>query len=158
MLRRLGLATVLTALAPVAACNGDAPAPAAEAPVPAADAEAAKKAAVEKDAAEAVAAKTPPPLSEEDKRLIALDPSTLTPEMRRKRAYAMRRKVMQNPDSPTARALNDLAAAHRDGVLTKDGDMPTFSLGGQKPTSGRPPAGVRTSETPAPAPAPQDTP
>ena len=52
------------------------------------------------------------PLTEEELALIAADPADLTVEQRRQRAYARRKQIMQNPDSPTARALKDLAEAH----------------------------------------------
>ena len=56
----------------------------------------------------------PPELSEEDLRLLAADPATLTPEERRKRAYALRRKIMQNPDSPAAQHQRPSASAMSD--------------------------------------------
>lgn len=86
----------------------------------------------------------PPPLSEEDLALLAADPKDLTPEQRRARAYARRRQIMQNPDSPIARALQDLADAHQAGEIDatpREGVW--FSLPGTKPTHGRPPAGWR---------------
>jgi len=95
----------------------------------------------------------PAPLSEEDLALLAADPKDLTPEMRRKRAYAHRRQIMQNPDSPAARVLKDLAEAHQAGELDVPGkgSGPTFHARGAKPTSGRPPAGWRpTDEQPLP--------
>ena len=90
----------------------------------------------------------PPPLSEEDKRLIAADPKDLTPEMRRKRAYALRRKAMQNPNSPLARTLNDLQKAYEDGEIDPNKKAtPTFTVDGKPPTSGNAksqgPAGAR---------------
>lgn len=94
-------------------------------------------------------AKAPPPLTEEDLALIAADPKDLTPEMRRKRAYARRRQIMQNPDSPTARALNDLVEAHQAGEIDVNGgkgEGTWFHAPGTKPTSGRPPAGWRPSD------------
>jgi hypothetical protein len=86
----------------------------------------------------------PPPLSDEDIRLIEADPTTLTPEERRKRAYALRRKIMQNPDSPAARTLEDLAKAARDGSIEVDqsGQGVTFHQSGPK----APPAGVRPDD------------
>ena len=86
----------------------------------------------------------PPPLSDEDKRLIALDPADLTPELRRKRAYALRRKAMQDPNSPLARTLADLQKASENGEIDPNGsDMPTFTVDGKPPTSGKGPAGTR---------------
>lgn len=87
-----------------------------------------------------------PVLTEEDKRLIAADPKSLTPDERRARAYALRRKVMQNPDSPTARALRDMEEAVRNGEVQPQvgkKQYPTLSLPGAKPTGGLPPAGHR---------------
>jgi hypothetical protein len=135
------------------ACTAEAPPPAAGAPAPA-EAAVADAAPAPADAAEAA---KPPPLTEEELALIAADPKDLTPEMRRKRAYARRKQIMQNPDSPTARALDDLAEAHQAGELDvqRKGDGAWFSAPGTKPTSGRPPAGWRPSdgdkEQPVPA-------
>ena len=111
-------------------------------PQPAAGAKTA--AAAEAPPAAEAEAPTPPPLSEEDERLIASDPKDLTPEMRRKRAYALRRKAMQNPDSPLARTLTDLQKAYEDGSLDPNGTktMPTFTVDGKPPTNGgKPPMG-----------------
>lgn len=99
-------------------------------------------------------ASKPPPLSEEDKRLIAMDPADLTPELRRKRAYARRREAMQDPNSPLARTLGDLQKAYEDGEIDPNGSgMPTFTVDGKPPTSGKGPAGTRKgpagAETPA---------
>lgn len=88
----------------------------------------------------------PPALSEEDLRLIAADPATLTPDERRKRAFALRRKIMQNPDSPTARMLEDLKRAHENGELdvAKPGEGAHFEARGSgPPKGGPPPAGTR---------------
>lgn len=99
-----------------------------------------------------------PTLTEEDQRLIAADPKDLTVEERRKRAFALRRKIMQNPDSPAALMLEDLRKAHGSGELEvpKPGEGPRFEARGTAPTGGAPPAGVRrppagtsTPETPA---------
>ncbi len=101
--------------------------------------------------AKAQAAPAPKPLSEADKRLIAMDPAELTPDMRRKRAYALRRKAMQNPDSAVARTLNDLEDAYHRGELEPPNraSMPTFTVDGKAPSGGAPPAGARPAETPA---------
>lgn len=116
------------------------------------------------EVAPAQAAPATPALTEEELALIAADPKDLTPELRRKRAYARRKQIMQNPDSPTARALSDLAEAHQAGDLDvqRKADGVWLSAPGTKPTTGRPPAGWRpsegtTSSTPAsepPAPSP----
>lgn len=94
----------------------------------------------------------PKPLSEEDKRLIAMDPAELTPEMRRKRSYALRRKAMQNPDSAVARTLTDLEEAYKRGELDPGrASMPTFTADGKAPSGGAPPAGARPAGTETPA-------
>lgn len=59
----------------------------------------------------------PNALTEEDKRLIAADPKTLSPEENRKRAYALRKQVMQNPDSANAAALEDARKAALAGEI-----------------------------------------
>ena len=56
-------------------------------------------------------------LSAEELALIESDPKTLTPEQNRKRGYALRKKVMQNPDSPEAKALEDARQAALSGEL-----------------------------------------
>lgn len=109
-----------------------------------ADADGSKAAKSEATTDPAESEAKPPPLSEEDQRLIALDPAELTPELRRKRAYALRRKAMQNPDSPLARTLEDLKKASQNGELDPNGSaMPTFTVDGKPPTSGKGPAGTR---------------
>lgn len=101
-------------------------------------------AAAKPEAAKAEETKAPPPLSEEDKRLIAADPATLSAEERRKRGYALRRKIMQNPDSPAARTLNDLAKAAREGQIDPNAKHGTIlHQAGAKPQGGAPPAGYR---------------
>jgi hypothetical protein len=62
----------------------------------------------------------PNELSAEELELIAADPTDLSPEQNRKRAYALRKKVMQNPDSPQAQALEEARAAALSGELTLD--------------------------------------
>jgi hypothetical protein len=74
--------------------------------------------------------------------------------MRRKRAYALRRKIMQNPDSPTARMLEDLQKAHADGTLEVPGQGVRLQLPGSAPAGGPPPAGTRPSEPEQPASSP----
>jgi hypothetical protein len=88
----------------------------------------------------------PPPLSEEDKRLIAADPKTLTPDERRKRAFALRRKIMQNPDSETAKMLEDLRRAAEAGELqapAPGGTAQFETRTAREPAGGPPPAGSR---------------
>lgn len=57
------------------------------------------------------------PLTEEDLELIAADPKDLSPELRRKRAFALRKKIMQNPDSPAAKQLEELRRAVEAGEI-----------------------------------------
>lgn len=58
------------------------------------------------------------PLTEEEKALIDADPKTLPPEKRRERAYALRKKIMQNPDSPAAQELERVRKMIESGELT----------------------------------------
>jgi hypothetical protein len=88
-------------------------------------------------------AATPPPLSDEDLRLLAADPATLSPDDRRKRAYALRRKIMQNPDSPTARMLEDLRRATEAGELDVGKGAHFEARSSGPPKGGPPPAGSR---------------
>lgn len=93
-----------------------------------------------------------PELSEEDRRLIAADPKDLSPDDRRKRAYALRRKIMQNPDSPAARTLEDLRKAADEGTIQPPGAGPHFEVrrtADATPPSA-PPAGTRTDAPPPP--------
>lgn len=134
----------------VAACSAEATTPQRVEPAAAA-------AAAAPDPAAPPETKAPPELTEEDLALIAADPKDLTPEMRRKRAYARRRQIMQNPDSPTARALNDLVEAQKAGEIDANGGKGTWlHAPGTKPTGGRPPAGWRPSDEPKPATPPAD--
>lgn len=80
-------------------------------------------------------------LTAEEERLIAADPKTLSPDENRARAHALRKKIMQNPDSPQAKELEEVRAA----VLAGEVD-PKAQLG-QKgggdititaPTAGKP--------------------
>ena len=59
----------------------------------------------------------PKALTPEEQALIDADPKTLTPEQRKKRAYALRKKIMQNPDSEAAKALEDARKAVESGEL-----------------------------------------
>lgn len=54
---------------------------------------------------------TTEPMTAEELRLIAADPKTLTPEESILRAHALRKKIMLNPDSEAAKALNEARAA-----------------------------------------------
>jgi hypothetical protein len=72
------------------------------------------------------------PLTDEEKRLIAADPKDLSKDERRKRAFALRKKIMQNPDSEQAQTILQGAEAMRrgdveppfpiDGPATEDTD------------------------------------
>jgi hypothetical protein len=152
---RPSLGALALALAPWAACTAETPTPQKVAPSPVE----AVVDATPPPAPEAKAA-TPAALTEEELALIAADPKDLTPEQRRKRAYARRKQIMQNPDSPTARALNDLVEAHQAGDLEVKGkgDGTWFSAPGTKPTSGRPPAGWRPTDGEPTPPAPASEP
>lgn len=66
-----------------------------------------------------------PPLTQAEIDLINSDPATLTPEKRRERAFALRRKIMQNPDSPAARQLEEIRRAVEAGEMSPS--LPTSS-------------------------------
>ena len=102
-----------------------------------------------------------PELTERDLALLAKDPSELTREERIQRAYARRRQIMQDPDSPAARMLQDVADAVRNGELDpgakKSGQDLRFYLPGTKPEDRRPPAGTRADpSTPGDSPTPSE--
>jgi hypothetical protein len=143
---RPSIGALALAVGLVAACRTETPTPEQVEPAP----------AVAEPAPAEAARATPPPLTEDELALIAADPKDLTPEQRRKRAYARRKQIMQNPDSHAARALDDLVKAHQAGDIDvqRKGEGVWLSAPGTKPTSGRPPAGWRPSEGEAePAPA-----
>lgn len=83
-----------------------------------------------------------PPLTQEELDLIAADPHDLTKEMRVKRAYAVRRKTLQNPDSPMARQIEKFRQMQMRGELP----MPNMPKTGEAPNQSLPP------EPPAKAP------
>ena len=58
------------------------------------------------------------PLTPEEEALIAADPKDLSIEDRRKRAYALRKKIMQNPDSAQAQELERIRKAVEAGEIT----------------------------------------
>ncbi|MCB9569381.1 MAG: hypothetical protein H6710_19560 [Myxococcales bacterium] len=135
---------ILGALALVGACvgqRGDPP-----------KAEAAK---VEAASVEAPAAKASPPkaepLTQEELDLIAANPADLTPELRRKRAFALRKKIMQNPDSPTARALEETREAVERGDLVPQ-LPPRNGLQLEARLPGHPPSSIPDPDAPPPAP------
>jgi hypothetical protein len=84
-----------------------------------ANADAAKQAKPEPPPAPAPA--NPNALTPEEEALIAADTSTLTPEQRKKRAYALRKKIMQNPDSEAAKALEEARRAAEAGEIQVPG-------------------------------------
>lgn len=49
------------------------------------------------------------PLTEEEQALVDADPATLSPEQKKARAYALRKKILQDPNSPQAQALKEAA-------------------------------------------------
>lgn len=98
-----------------------------DAPTRSADAQPAQakvQAKAEQPAATTPAAKPSKPgsleLSAEELELLEADPKTLSPEQNRKRAYALRKKIMQSPDSPQAQALEEARAAALGGELTEE--------------------------------------
>ncbi len=90
-----------------------------------------------------------PPLTQEELDLLAADPATLTPELRRKRGYALRRKILQNPDSPQARSLEALRLA------TERGEIKPQLPGDTGLVLSAPP---RNQSVPAPTPSPTPSP
>ena len=103
-----------------------------------------------------------PPLTQEETDLIAADPATLSPEMRRKRAFALRRKIMQNPDSPAARQLEALRIAAEKGELqpqlpAQKGDDRGVTLHARNPANPDPKTDKSAPAT-TPAPTPATTP
>jgi hypothetical protein len=68
-------------------------------------------------AAEPAAPVDPKALTPEEQALLDADPKTLTPEQNRKRGYALRKKIMQNPDSEAAKALEEARKAVESGEL-----------------------------------------
>jgi len=131
---RVGTPTPTPTPAPAAADGPAAPAAAAAGPADAKPAE--------------------PPLTAEEQRLIAADPKTLSREDVRKRAFALRRKILQNPDSDASRALEDLRRAVEAGEVQPPGgglhfearkaaDAPTDS-----PPAGSRPDDAKTSSVP----------
>lgn len=119
MRRSLLAAPLLLTFTTVPACGPAAPAPIEV--TPSAPAEAAKAAApAPAPAPEPAAAEAPrrePPLTPEEIELIESDPKTLTPELNRKRAHALRRKIMQTPDSPQAKQLEQIRRDVESGAL-----------------------------------------
>lgn len=108
-------------------------------------------------AAPAAAQPPPWPLPDEvlhpwETALVMIDPRHLTRTMRLQRAYARRKMMMLNPDSATARVLEDLSKAAEAGeidpsaksesmIFTAPGVAPNDDA--KPPPGGRPPAGAR---------------
>lgn len=126
------LAPALLACSPPAAPPADAKTPPAPAKPEPAKAEPAKSEPAPSDAAAERGKKvyTPeeldkigprpepvPPLTQEEIDLLAMDPKTLDKDTRVKQAYARRRKILQNPDSPMARQIEALRLAALRGEL-----------------------------------------
>jgi uncharacterized protein YciW len=93
---------------------------------PGADASVAKQAEADPKAegkAEPAASEpaNPNALTPEEEALIAADVTTLSPEDRRKRGYALRKKIMQNPDSEAAKALEEARKAAEAGEIVLPG-------------------------------------
>ena len=96
------------------------------------------------------------PLTAEEIRLIEADPKDLTPDERRQRGYALRKKIMQNPNSPSAQALEDIRKSVEAGELVppnfnkdeKQDGLWIEAPGGGKtpPAGGSPPAGARPDD------------
>jgi hypothetical protein len=103
-------------MALVGACGGAAESDAVTTPAPNA------KASPEPAAG---AAEAPPStaLTDEELRLMEADPATLRPDERRKRAYAIRKKIMQDPTSPEAQAILEGARAIEAGEVEVPADL-----------------------------------
>jgi len=108
-------------------CGNGEPKPEAK-PAEPAKVEPAKTAEAEAKPAETKPAETKPaegapkvePLTPEEIELIESDPSDLTPALRRKRAFALRKKIMQNPESESAKALEDMRKKVEAGEITPE--------------------------------------
>jgi len=111
MLRRYGSSLLLSAL--MGCSTPPAPVDTAPAPAPVTEVKATEVKATEARPASAPAG----PLTQEELDLIAADPATLTPELRRARAFALRKKIMQNPDSPAARNLEEIRLSVERGEI-----------------------------------------
>ncbi|PRQ06044.1 hypothetical protein [Enhygromyxa salina] len=125
-LSRVPLAALLLLSLPCFACVADPPAATkAEQKQPAtADADPDAKADVKASATADAKPLGKYELTEEEVDLLARDPKTLGPEQNRKRAYALRKKIMQNPDSEAARALEDAREAALAGQVEIPGQPP----------------------------------
>lgn len=75
--------------------------------------------------AEHIEAEPAEPLTEEELALIEKDPKDLTVEERRKRGYALRKRIMQDPDSPQAQSILRGAKAIEDGEMEVPAEFKT---------------------------------
>lgn len=83
-----------------------------------------------------------PPLTQEEQDLIAADPEKLTPEQRRARAFALRRKCLQNPEGACAKQLEEIRTAVESGTLVPQlPDKKSNDLVLSAPTKAEPGAG-----------------
>jgi hypothetical protein len=105
-------ASTLVAALLLFACVADPPA--------ATDASAQKQAEAEPPPSQPV---DPNAMTAEEEALIAADVTTLNTEQRRKRGYALRKKIMQNPDSEAAKALQEAARAAEAGEIDVPGQL-----------------------------------
>ncbi|WP_143141183.1 hypothetical protein [Nannocystis exedens] len=156
MRRSLIAALLLAACGPTAPAPTEvaksAPAEAAKAPTPspaAAPAPTPAAAATPAPAGEKLEIPKEPPLTPEEIALIESDPKTLTPEQRRARAHALRRKILQNPDSPQAQQLEKIRRDVEAGVLKPELPPKSADSAGKGLTLHAP-----GPSNPAPAPAP----
>jgi hypothetical protein len=115
-LSRVSLAALLLLPLPSLACVADPPAPADGKQDQA-------KTEAKQDAPEATPAGKYE-LTAEEIDLLARDPKTLGPDQNRKRAYALRKKIMQNPDSDAAKALEEARLSALSGQVEIPGQPP----------------------------------
>ena len=133
----------VAALAAGGCGNGE---PKAEAkPAEPAKAEPAKTAEAETKPAETKPAEGAPkavePLTQEEINLIDSDPAELTPALRRKRAFALRKKIMQNPESESAKALEEMRRKVESGEITPELPPSSLTLSAPVP-AGHPPSSI----------------
>ena len=147
-------------------CGDREPNPEAK-PAEPAKVEPAKTAEAEAKPAEAKPAETKPaegtpkaaePLTQEELELIESDPANLPPELRRKRAFALRKKIMQNPESESAKALEDMRKKIEAGEITPELPPPSSNLNLSAPVpSGHPPSSIPADGAKKPTEAPPAT-
>jgi hypothetical protein len=107
-----------------------------------------------------LAKKAADPLTKRELELIAADPKDLSREDRRARAYALRKKIMQNPDSPVAQELERIRKSVESGALVPNiPGHPQMSEGGltfTDPTHNKKPVPPTDANAPADATQPTD--